>query len=61
MTVEDYNNRLSFLKLRLDNAIKAHCHRTARARIRDIARLAEDYNATPYGETYDKLKIKYNL
>lgn len=56
-----FNERYYSLQFRLENALKAHCIRTARARIREMARLIEEYNETPYNETYDKLIKEYNL
>ena len=44
------------LEIRLENAIKTRCWRTACARKRDLARYEFEQNGTPYEETL----IKYN-
>lgn len=43
------------------SALTSHCPRTARARVRDLARLTEEYSGTPYIDIYNKLLEEYNL
>lgn len=44
------------LERRLDDAVRAHCWRTACARKRDIARYEQEQHGTPYEETL----LRYN-
>ena len=61
MTHQEYEERRRNILVWLYSAIKSHCPRTARARVRDIARLTEEYSGTPYINTYNKLLEEYNL
>lgn len=61
MTKEQFNRIFNSLNYRMRNALNARCTRTAKARARDMARLAEEYDGTPYKETYEKLIEEYAL
>lgn len=53
--------QLQTLFARLRNAIANRCPRTARARIRDIAKIYEEQNICSYQEKYNELIEKYEL
>lgn len=53
--------QLQTLVARLRNAAANHCQRTAKARIRDIAKIYEEQNICSYKEKYNELIEKYGL
>lgn len=53
--------QLQTLVARLSNATASHCQRTAKARIRDIAKIYEEQNICSYKEKYNELIEKYGL
>ena len=53
--------QLQSLTARLRNAATNHCKRTAKARIRDIAKIYEEQNICSYQEKYNELIEKYEL
>lgn len=53
--------QLQTLVERLSNAAANHCQRTAKARIRDIAKIYEEQNICSYKEKYNELIEKYGL
>lgn len=53
--------QLQTLVVRLSNAAANHCQRTAKARIRDIAKIYEEQNICSYKEKYNELIEKYGL
>lgn len=53
--------QLQSLVARLLNAATNHCKRTAKARIRDIAKIYEEQNICSYKEKYKELIEKYGL
>ena len=53
--------QLQSLVARLSNAAANHCRRTAKARIRDIAKIYEEQNICSYKEKYKELIEKYGL
>ncbi|UEA63088.1 hypothetical protein LK429_00410 [Hoylesella buccalis] len=53
--------QLQTLVARLSNAAANHCQRTAKARIRDIAKIYEEQNICSYKEKYNELIEKYGL
>lgn len=53
--------QLQTLVARLSNAAVNHCKRTAKARIRDIAKIYEEQNICSYQEKYNELIEKYGL
>lgn len=62
MTQKQYTARRAFILFWLMGAISARCPRTARARLRDLARLEnETYLRCNYNETYRKLLEEYGL
>ncbi len=62
MTQKQYTARRAFILFWLMGAISARCPRTARARLRDLARLENEYNGTDYyGKTYKGLLAEYGL
>lgn len=61
MTQKQYTARRAFILFWLMGAISARCPRTARARLRDLARLENEHNGADYAETYRKLLEEYGL
>ena len=61
MTEKDFLIRRANLNSRLYAALNAHCKLTAKARIREISRLTEEFNGTPYEYTYNNLIAEYGL
>lgn len=61
MTDKQYTARRAFILFWLMGAISARCPRTARARLRDLARLENEYNGSDYGKTYKGLLAEYGL
>ena len=53
--------QLQTLVARLSNAAANHCQRTAKARIRDIAKIYEEQNICSYQEKYNEVIEKYGL
>ena len=53
--------QLQTLVARLSNAAANHYQRTAKARIRDIAKIYEEQNICSYKEKYNELIEKYGL
>lgn len=53
--------QLLSLVARLRNAATNHCTRTAKARIRDIAKIYDEQNICSYQEKYNELIEKYGL
>lgn len=52
MIEKEYQERLCNLMNWLSVSIKAKCHLTAKARMRDIAKLKQEYDSTPWKDTY---------
>lgn len=61
MTDKQYTARRAFILFWLMGAISARCPRTARARLRDLARLENEHNGADYGKTYKELLAEYGL
>lgn len=61
MTHQEYEERKSNIMIWMYSALTLHCPRTARARLRDLARLTEEFNGAQYIDTYNKLLEEYNL
>lgn len=61
MTDKQYAARRAFILFWLMGAISARCPRTARARLRDLARLENETGGVDYNETYRKLLEEYGL
>ena len=61
MTDKQYTARRAFILFWLMGAISARCPRTARARLRDLARLENETDGADYNETYRKLLEEYGL
>lgn len=61
MTHEQYTMRRASIMYWLTSAISAKCPRTARARLRDLARLENETNGADYAETYRNLLEEYRL
>lgn len=61
MTQKQYTARRAFILSWLMGAISARCPRTARARLRDLARLENETCGKDYVETYRKLLEEYGL
>ena len=61
MTQKQYTARRTFILFWLMGAISARCPRTARARLRDLARLENETDGADYNETYRKLLGEYGL
>ena len=61
MTNEQYTERRASIMYWLASAISAHCPRTARARLRDLARLENETSGADYTETYRKLLEEHGL
>lgn len=59
MTKEYYTDYHRSLCERMRNARDHHCPLTAMARLRDMARLENEYSGTPYGECLERLKEQY--
>lgn len=61
MTDKQYTARRAFILFWLMGAISARCPRTARARLRDLARLENEHDGADYGKTYKGLLAEYGL
>ncbi len=61
MTQKQYTARRAFILFWLMGAISARCPRTARARLRDLARLENETGGKDYGKTYKELLAEYGL
>lgn len=61
MKENEFIERVSSLRYRLESALSVRCHLVAKAKIRDIARLTEEYDGTPYDETCRKLMKECGL
>ena len=62
MTNELYTEHRASIMYWLASAISSHCPRTARARLRDLARLENETNLRcDYNKTYRKLLEEYEL
>ena len=61
MTHEQYTERRASILYWLMGAISAKCPRTARARLRDLARLENEHNGADYGKTYKGFLAEYGL
>ena len=61
MTDKQYTARRAFILFWLMGAISARCPRTARARLRDLARLEKEHDGADYGKTYKGLLAEYGL
>lgn len=60
MKKDFYNELNSEYLARYKNARKNNCPRTARARLRDMAKLMSEYESKPYEECLAVLREKYN-
>lgn len=61
MTDKQYTARRASILYWLAGAMSAKCPRTARARLRDLARLENEHNGADYGKTYKELLAEYGL
>lgn len=61
MTDKQYTARRASILYWLAGAMSAKCPRTARARLRDLARLENEHNGADYGKTYKGLLAEYGL
>lgn len=61
MTQKQYTARRAFILFWLMGAISARCPRTARARLRDLARLENEHDGADYGKTCKGLLAEYGL
>ena len=61
MTQEQYTKRRASILHGVAGAIKSHCPRTARARLRDLAKLENEFNGVDYVVAYHKQLEEYDL
>lgn len=61
MTEQQYHDSKSLLMARLQCALKARCYRVARARIKELSRLAHQYTGANEHVLYTSLMKQYHL
>ncbi len=55
MTEETFNDKKSMIMMRFYSAMRAKCWRTAKARLRDYAKLQSEFYSLDYEQTYSDL------
>lgn len=55
MTEETFNDKKGMIMSRFNSAMKAKCWRTAKARLRDYAKLQSEFYSLDYEQTYSYL------
>lgn len=56
-----YQERYNNIKLRLENAITAHCYHVARARVKELAKLVSEHEGSDFRTTYLQLSADFNV